>query len=175
MNMKLKIPNLKTKDMLLIIVFILILASPFVKVALFSNEIVKVVFLLLIVGITFYDLKLAILVTVLFLILVINSPTQKEKYTSIKNYWNTDQEENSIVKLIDISTAPLPKATCPGAPNADKEKINDNMFDLFFDPKIKPFENIISEITGCEKLLDAQNNTVGGYIAPLQPHLDRFA
>ena len=130
-----KLSNFKTKDLLLIIVFALILASPFVKLPIFSNEYVKVLFLLVIVVITFYDLKLAILITVLFLILVINSPTKKERYISIST------SDNNIVKLVDIAASPSSPATCPGAPNAGQDQINDHMFGLFFDPKIKPFKN----------------------------------
>ena len=154
-----KLPNLKSlkmKEFLLGIIFVFILVSPFIKVSIFSNEYIKVIFLLFIVGTTFYDLKLAILITVLFLILVINSPG-KEKYTS-NRFFTIGENQNNIVKLVDIAKAP--PATCPGARNVDKDNINDNMFDLFFDPKIKPYENIISEITGCDKLLSAQNNLI---------------
>ena len=141
----------KMNDIILFFVFGLILISPFIKLNFMNNDIIKVIMLVIIVGLTFYDMRIAILATVFFLIISINNSGKQEKHQEAKR--------SLIPKVI------VPEQKEYVAPESSSENItikeNEHMFDLFFDPKIKPFENIISEITGCDNLLSAQNNLVG--------------
>lgn len=124
-------------DYLLISKFVilaLVVIIPFVDYSLisfFDWVIVKVVFLLAIAGVSFYDMQLAVLLTVLFFVFIISSNA------AILAKAKTTQKEPFIMKE-------FPEAQCPVEV---KNTQNENAMSYFIDEKVKPYENYIKMLS----------------------------
>lgn len=144
-------------------VFAYIILSPFLNHAsvMFLNSVgAKIFIIILIVVASFVDLQLAILMTLGLLVLVINL--------------NKDTIFKSVVKRehfsVNMPIIEQPKATpavedtihkfpdsCDHVQTLPREAMSEDMYNLYIDPKIKPYENYIRMISSPELLENASN------------------
>ena len=105
---------------------LLIVTVPFVDykkyLIWFDTLIVKVVMLLVIAATSFYNIEVAILMTILFFLLLINGNVQTIK--KVENFIITD----------------FPQNDCGSNPKKE------DLIDYYVDDKLKPYENYIKQI-----------------------------
>lgn len=132
-------------------VFLYIVVSPFIDYskASFANQLTfKIAGLLLIVAASFYDLQLAILLTVAFLILHIH--LNRDLFLGAYKR----QEHFSAVPVTGDTIYEFPDA-CDAKIDDDRNRISMDLFNLYIDPKVKPYEEYIRKLSSPEKIDDA--------------------
>ncbi len=134
-----------------ILLIIYILLSPFInhKFLTIANTFsFKLTFIILITIVSFIDLQLAILMTLGFLIMVINLniPKQiKQSAPSLEPFSvNLPVSENLSTQT--ISEFP---DKCD-VKNFNDEDMNTDMYNIYIDSKIKPYENYIKQLSSPE-------------------------
>lgn len=138
-----------------IIIFSYIVISPFIsyKYLSFLNTIAaKISIILLIIGTTFLDIQLAIILTLAFLILVINL-----NKSTIEPY--IQKLQSSSERMVPIKTASSPVISefpdkCDDIV-IEKEQINKDMYDIYIDPKIKAYDAYIRMLSSPNMIEDA--------------------
>lgn len=173
-----------------ILILVYIVISPMInhRYLVFINDTsVKVLMLISIVLISFIDLQLAILVTVAFLIMLIN--VYKLQFGPIKRKSPTVTSEEQKKKVLPevrqevmvqheavlpessrylegfreddvnqtISTFPEPY--CPGV-GQEVQDISQHMFSISTDERAKPYEEFIRQLSPEEGLKAAQDNSI---------------
>lgn len=149
-----------------IAVFLYICASPFLPVYDFMNSVIfKVLILILIVGCSFVDIQLSILLTIAFLIIMINIfRNKKEIYKKQNESFSTPEVIYNNPEMSTVATPPFFETIVklPGAQCNDmrqfSEQINNDLFDIYIDEKVKPYESTIKKMTSPTHLDIAQNN-----------------
>lgn len=162
--------------------FVYILLSPFVdhRAVAFLNALpAKILLLAIIVGASFVDLQLAIIMTLAFLILIIN--LNKEAIFGIRNAGvpTVGISEHFAVNLptpgrdaIASDTRDPPESdTMTAFPdrcdafNGDRERVSKDLYDLYIDPKIKPYEMYIKALSHPDAIENAADSAaVGAYL-----------
>jgi len=140
--------------------FVYIVLSPFINskylVAL-NNMIFKVIFLIAIVAVSFIDLQLAIIMTLAFLVLIINlnkdaifKPSMS--MASMPNIMLPS--EHFAVGLPSVKSEDNMVTFPDKCSNTEyeKEQISDDLLNLYIDPKIKPYETYIKQLSSDEQL-----------------------
>jgi hypothetical protein len=119
----------------------LIIAVPFVK---FSHVVLdtiaaKLIMLVVIAATSFYDMEIAILLTILFFLLIISSNDQliKKAATATATAPASDAKKEPFVMT------EFPDAGCP-LPLGSQE--DPNPYPFFVDEKVKPYEEYIKRI-----------------------------
>jgi len=128
-----------------LLVFSYIVLSPFInyKYISFLNTILaKMLFIIIIVGVTFYDLQLAILLTLALLVLVINL-----------NSTRLPKKEHFVPIMTPISE--FPQENCATAETAVSEPVSNHLYNLYVDPKIKPYEEYVMQLSPPESVESA--------------------
>jgi len=142
-----------------LVLLALIVTVPFIDynkyLKVFDATLVKVMMLLLIAGVSFYNMEAAILLTILFFLILINGNTETIKH--ISHFYATKgaplwegqaaEPETFIMTQFPDNDCKITKQTLEPA----------NPFGFFVDDKIKPYENFIKMITD-EKNLEAASN-----------------
>jgi hypothetical protein len=162
MKVKIKIDeNILT--ILKIAFFIYIVLSPFINykyLTYLNNICIKVILLVIIVTVSFIDLQLAIIMTLAFLILIINMNSslifgQKTETFSVGL---------PVAEIKRIETLPSQtiyefpdKCDSPQTLNPDKQTQNKNLYDLYIDSKIKPYEAYIRQLSNPIDIENAAN------------------
>lgn len=157
--------------------FVYILLSPFVnhKPVSFLNSLpAKILLLVIIVGASFVDLQLAIIMTLAFLILIIN--LNKEIIFGVKNKAVPAAPGISEHFAVGLPREFLASDTRePGADTmtafpdrcdaskGDRERVSKDLYDLYIDPKIKPYEMYIKALSHPEAIENAAESAVVGY------------
>ena len=124
-----------------LIILALIVLLPFVDYSLisaFDYTVVKVVFLIAIAGLSFYDMQIAVLLTVLFFVLIISS--------------NAALFEKAKSKKEPFIMTEFPAAECPVE---IKNTQNENMMSHYLDDKIKPYESYVKMLSDPEHVDNA--------------------
>lgn len=164
--------------------FVYIVLSPFINhkpIAFLNSLLAKITLLVIIVGVSFVDLQLAIVMTLAFLILIIN--LNKEVIFGIKSaptmYPGTGLSEHFAVGLprevlaSDTRTPPytdtmseFPDSTTDrcDALKANRDQVSKDLYDLYIDPKIKPYEMYIRALSHPDALDNAAESAVLGMV-----------
>lgn len=132
------------------VVFVYILLSPFVDHSrlTWANSVpAKIAMLACIVAASFFDLQLAILSTLAFLLLIIHlnrdavfgaRAAQREHFSS-------------RAPLAPDTVSEFPDR-CDSRQPEDRDRISRDLYDLYIDPKIKPYEEYIRKLSDPDKL-----------------------
>jgi len=154
-----------------ILLLIYILISPFINYKFLSVANIftfKLIFIILIAVISFIDLQLAILMTLAFLILVINlnMPALVKTNTTLPTnpvFSNNQTFENFSIGIpfepVTETISEFPDK-CDGIKKFDDEDMNTNMYNIYIDPKIKPYENFIRQLSSPELIEKASGFNV---------------
>lgn len=149
--------------------FIYILTSPFIppkNIQFLNNIFVKILFLILIVLAVYIDIQLAIIMMIAFLVFIIN--LNKDKIISIKKESFGSQPENiyKSPEMTEVKTPPffdtmvkMPDTQCNDM-MFYRNQISNDLFDLYIDEKVKPYENTIRKLTSPDHLENAQSNSI---------------
>jgi hypothetical protein len=153
-----------------------ILVSPFINYqhARFMNAaIVKFLIIIGIVGACFVDFQLAILMTIAFVILMINMNTDIIAKAAAKNVAKPhdtfvnypeplfDMRSEVAVTPEDVPPAdPMASADNVACANTERNNMNEDMATHFIDPKIKPYDVFISMIAEPSHLDAVQNAAI---------------
>jgi hypothetical protein len=150
------------------VLFVFILASPFVsfKSMMFLNTpFVKILMLVTIVIVCFYDFQLTLIATIAFMILVINMNTNILMKAS-------DAKVDTFTVHQDASLSPLEQqfaepTKIPGhidqtqnivCTNENKNDLNEDLIHHYIDDKIKPYDVYIQMMTSKDNLAKAQGS-----------------
>lgn len=125
---------------------------PYARLRFLNNLVFKVCMLFCILAVCFYDFQLAIIITIAFMLLVLNLNQQQiastkstfplETFADVpKDHDDTPNEHQNIV--------------CPSTFHND---INNDMMNHFIDDKIKPYDVFIRMMTDERALASAQGN-----------------
>jgi hypothetical protein len=173
-----------------IILLVYILLSPLLdhRYVLFINDTpIKVLMLIAIILVSFIDLPLAILLTVVFLVMLIN--VYRMDVVSMKKKWHANQEMHVLAESIvaqesksqefpvviaeesrsDFATeqkeqnkkftiSNFPEPYCPVVDKSTD--ISKHMYDITIDDRIKPYEEYVRKLSPEHALMSAQDNTV---------------
>lgn len=137
-------------------VFVFILLSPvlnFQNLKFLDNVVVKVIFLAIILGFCFVDFQLALLATIAFLLLLINLNNVALSQPARPHIDRFMDRESVGVPAVDTS----PNLACV---NTVKSNINQDLFNLYIDDKIKPYEIFIKMMTDAQVIEKAQGVVV---------------
>ena len=179
-----------TVDAMLVIklvVFVFIVTSPFydgAKVFAFAkNDLVKFLLLLVVIGLAFVDLQLAILAAIAFFIILIYTlptvvtakelPRPQPMYTApllapapvIQEDPEEDQPDFIEVIQRDVPQTmyDFPDARCSVPVEANDAYVNESINNHYLDEKIKPYEQYIAQLTN-EEFLESVSNAA--YLRP---------
>jgi hypothetical protein len=170
--------NLTEKNILLtakVAFFLYILLSPFInyKYLTFMNQIGwKVLLLVIIVASTFVDLQLSIIMTLAFLILMIHlnkdvifgGAAMRENFSiglpvaelqRIK-----DVPGGTITEFPDKCGAEFEESNGGSGGVRPIDRANINLYDLYIDPKIKPYEAYIRQLSNPIDIENAANSVM---------------
>lgn len=129
------------------------------KLKFFDKKITKIISLLLVLGVMYYDLHTGILLTIAFLIIVIqlNSNTLNElEQKKLEMFLSlVPAEYNRNEKNPEHMTHIKKTLECD---NVKKNEISKNIFDYSVDPKVKPYEVFIKMATTKQNLDNASNS-----------------
>ena len=147
--------------------FIYIVLSPFInyKYIQFLNSVVaKVLLIIVIVMSSFVDLQLAIIITIAFLVLMIN--LNKDAIFGINNSIPTTPKlSEHFASGMPLNQLMVPNDNMVTFPDkcSDttylKEEISTDLYDLYIDPKVKPYEMYIKQLCHPDSIENASNNT----------------
>lgn len=153
-----------------VILVIYIIMSPFIQyqyVSFLDNMIFKVLVLVAIIVACFMDFQLAILMTIAFVIFIINVNTTIIE--SVKKSIQPDHYTNFQLpqREIEYLRANMPAAQDPQeaadnvqCTNPVRTNINDDLANHYIDPKIKPYEVFISMLSDSKSLDNIQNGSI---------------
>jgi hypothetical protein len=143
-----------------IILLVLIFISLFVDYSrvIPDNNILKILFLLAIIAVSFYNIKISILLTVLFFVIIIKLnkkvlSTNKEQFNISVSYYpdvyvnEKQQKRNESIK-----------ESCIYYDN--KTDISTKQQDFFLDEKTKPYEEYIKKLVNHNSLKIIQDNSI---------------
>lgn len=132
------------------------------------NNTGKIAIIAIIIGCSFIDLQLAIILTIAFLILIISF--------SKKNEFSNQNFENSAtfpakpyhtIKSVPgkfepdrVVSSELPRVICDVTPY-DPEAINDKIYEYSRDPKFDDYDEFIRMLSSPDQIQSAQDNTPG--------------
>lgn len=143
--------------------FIYIVLSPFIPykpIEFMNHTLFKVLFLILIVITSFVDLQLAIIMTLAFLILIIN--LNRDVVFGVKHKPPPVSEHFAVnLPLIDPKTE-----TAVNFPDRcdnfeeDRNRISQDLYDLYIDPKIKPYEEYIRALSNPQLIEQASEGAL---------------
>lgn len=142
------------------IVFVFILLSPFVDYSYLSwahSVPAKMILLFAIVAASFYDLQLAILMTLAFLLL--NIHLNREVVFGRRG----PVPISTVAAPIEHFAAADVVSEFPDACDAraeDRDRISRDLYDLYIDAKIKPYEEYIRHLSDPSKLADAADSAM---------------
>lgn len=144
-----------------IVVFAYIVLSPFVNHAsvMFLNSVASKIFIiLLIVVASFIDLQLAILMTIGLLVLVINlnKDTIFKKVVKREHFSVNMPVAKPIAVPVQETMDKFPD-TCEHVQTLPREAMSEDLYNLYIDPKIKPYENYIRMLSSPDMLEMASN------------------
>lgn len=176
-----------------VIVFVYIISSPFIDhqkyLSHMDTMLAKIIMLVLIVTVSFYDFQLAILLTIALFVMIINFNKEQINKIFVAPTVNAtippvpyviSQEDRDILRPLeapkfiepfDVQSAQeihpyesdimytFPDASCNTKPFGP-DAVSDNLISHYIDPKIKPYEVYISMMTNKDLLNDAQNNMI---------------
>lgn len=123
-----------------------------------NSNILKILFLLIIIAMSFYDIKLSILLTVLFFVIIIKLNknvinTKKEDFNmNISDYPQVYNEKYLVAKPQKNNES------CVYYDN--KTDISTKQQDFFLDEKTKPYEEYIKKIINHDSLDIIQDNII---------------
>jgi len=143
--------------------FMYIILSPFINykyLTYLNNVCIKVILLVIIVTVSFIDLQLAIIMTLAFLILIINlnSTLIFGSKTEAFSVGLPVAEIKRIETLPSQTIYEFPdKCDTAEALNPPKESQNKNLYDLYIDSKIKPYEAYIRQLSNPIDIENAAN------------------
>lgn len=157
-----------------IAVFAYIVLSPFLdhRNVMFLNSVgSKIFIILLIVVASFIDLQLAILMTLGLLVIVINlNKDTIFKKSVAKEHFSVNmpvavpvaepfatQDSTPEAKMPVQQTIHQFPDTCEHVQTLPREMMSDNLYSLYIDPKIKPYENYIRMLSSPEMVENASN------------------
>lgn len=138
-----------------------ILLSPFLPYASLlplNHLLFKMVMLLAILGVCFYDFQLAIILTIAFMILVLNLNQQHIRQSKNEHF----VARQAFLERVDTSAIPVYQDEVPNetytvtCPPPQEPTVDQDLFDHFIDEKIKPYEVFIRMMTHPSALSDAQ-------------------
>lgn len=142
---------------LLIFFFLVSPFIPYQKVDFLNSIVFKVLILVAIVAVCFFDFQLAILLTLAFIILIINLNTNmitkavaNDHFTNFKNFVDGLQQQLPVED-------PITAADNVQCTNPERNNMNDDLVHHYIDPKIKPYEVFINMLSDPKALNDAQN------------------
>ena len=124
-----------------LIILALVVLIPFVDyqvVSFFEWTIVKVLFLIAIATLSFWDMQIAVLLTVLFFVFIISS--------------NASILEKAKGSKEPFIMTEFPKSECPVE---IKNTQNENAMTYYLDEKIKPYENYVKMLSNPEHVKKA--------------------
>lgn len=147
-------------------VFAYIVLSPFLNHAsvMFLNSVgAKIFIIVLIVIASFIDLQLAILMTLGLLVLVINlnkdtifKSVVKREHFSVNMPVTEPVMQPKTVPSVEHTIQQFPDS-CEHVQTLPREAMSEDLYNLYIDPKIKPYENYIRMISSPELLENASN------------------
>ena len=173
-----------------LVIFLFIVSSPFYDGATaFSfarNDIVKLLLLLIVIGLAFVDLQLAILAAIAFFIILIYTLPHvagpKETAVQISSTVISAEEEiapippvqvdqvqyepepeHEVTRDIPQTMYEFPDVRCVAPVQANNAYINESITNHYLDEKIKPYEQYISQLTN-QNYLEAVSNSA--YLQP---------
>lgn len=134
------------------IVFAYILISPFVDHSYLSwaNTVPsKIAMLACIVAASFYDLQLAILATLAFLLL--NIHMNRDAVFGARATEPPREHFSAKMPVAPDTVTEFPDR-CDSRQPEDRDRISRDLHDLYIDPKIKPYEEYIRKLSDADKL-----------------------
>lgn len=173
-----------------LVVFVFIVTSPFyngAKVFAFAkNDFVKFLLLLVVIGLAFVDLQLAILAAIAFFIILIYTlptvvtakelPPPKPMYTAPLLapasiiHQELEEEEDDKPDFIEVIQRDVPQtmydfpdARCSVPVETNDAYMNESISNHYLDEKIKPYEQYIAQLTN-EEFLESVSNAA--YLRP---------
>jgi hypothetical protein len=170
-----------------LVVFVFIVTSPFydgAKVFAFAkNDFVKFLLLLVVIGLAFVDLQLAILAAIaFFIILIYTLPTvvtakelpPKPMYTApflapapVILQEPEEEDKPDFIEVIQRDVPQtmydFPDARCSVPVEANDAYVNESITNHYLDEKIKPYEQYIAQLTN-EEFLESVSNAA--YLRP---------
>lgn len=152
-----------------VIMITYIIMSPFIQyqyVSFLDNMIVKVLILVAIIVACFMDFQLAIVMTIAFVIFIINVNTsiiesvKKNIQSDLYTNFPLPSKELQYIRETLPSQDPMETADNVQCTNASKTDINNDLVNHYIDPKIKPYEVFISMLSDPGSLDNIQNGSV---------------
>ena len=171
-----------------LVVFVFIVTSPFydgAKVFAFAkNDLVKFLLLLVVIGLAFVDLQLAILAAIAFFIVLIYTlptvvtakelhPQPQPMYTAPLLapasiiYQEPEEDKPDFIEAIQRDVPQtmydFPDTRCSVPVEANDAYVNESINNHYLDEKIKPYEQYIAQLTN-EEFLESVSNAA--YLRP---------
>jgi hypothetical protein len=168
-----------------LVVFVFIVTSPFydgAKVFAFAkNDLVKFLLLLVVIGLAFVDLQLAILAAIAFFIILIYTlptvvtakelPPLQPLYTAPllapASIIHEEEDKADFTEVIQRDVPQtmydFPDARCSVPVEANDAYVNESINNHYLDEKIKPYEQYIAQLTN-EEFLESVSNAA--YLRP---------
>jgi hypothetical protein len=161
-----------------LVVFVFIVTSPFydgAKVFAFAkNDLVKFLLLLIVIGLAFVDLQLAILAAIAFFIILIYTlptvvtakelPPLQPMYTApLLAPASIIHQEEEDKPDVPQTMYDFPDARCSVPVEANDAYVNESINNHYLDEKIKPYEQYIAQLTN-EEFLESVSNAA--YLRP---------
>jgi hypothetical protein len=147
-----------------LITLAVLLTTPFwsyMKLGFLQHISFKVLFLIAIIALCFYDFQLALLLTIIFLVIIINGNHVK----IVKSKLNGGSLIEDTKEEFNIAEN-LPNEECS---SFKKNEINKDLVAHYIDDKIKPYEVYIKMLVNEEALADASNGALAVEQASEEP------
>lgn len=151
-------------DILKAVFFLFIILSPFVSYPRFlNNQFLLIIFVILIIAASFVDIVLSIIMSIAFLVLMINlnkdriKKIKKESYSQPENIYNSTEMTEVKTPPFFETMVKMPKTHCNDM-RFYKNQVSNDLFDLYIDEKVKPYEEFIKRLTTPTHLDIVQNN-----------------
>ena len=146
--------------------FLFILTTPFIPayyLKAINNIFLKIVFLVAIILAAFYDISLAILMTITFLILTIVANKDKlmkiksESFSTPEIIYKSAEMKEIVTPQFFETVVKMPKTQCNDM-RYYKDQISNDIYDIYIDEKIKPYQEYVRKLTSPSRLDIAQTN-----------------
>lgn len=160
--------NLKQKDVLMVFKSLIVLYIVFLvffdfskPLSFFENKFSKIIFLVIVLVVMYYDLHTGILLTIVFLMILIQlnnvsiDEIQRKKMELFLSSVpaNFDKNEKNPDDVVTFQKS----VECD---NVKKNKISEDIFDYAIDPKVKPYEVFVKMLTTKDHLDNASNSAM---------------
>lgn len=148
-----------------VLLFVYILMSPFVPVSKSLDNVWFKVFVLVgIVLATFADIQLGVVLTIAFLVFMINvnkgsMKKKTESFSVDEPIYNSPEMKEVVQPPFFETMVKLPNAQCNDM-TYYRDQISNDLFEVYIDEKVKPYEEFIRKMTSPEQLEMAQNNEI---------------